>query len=191
MHLLKHLMILLIVLISIPAIGVRPSDKETAAAIRQASSLLKQENTRWKNIHSNPLKEEIILIEEEKTFKIILTIDPFVRNIINNQPISREYIIDKAQKPNRGIFNSIISDSDIYFMGGFNTNKDTDIGLLLGYHPNFMYNFGVGPLVCTRSLSMMVYCSAGKIDLSHVIIGLGVGTDYSGPVSNFMIGVMF
>jgi len=190
MSLRKFSILLLISLISL-LLAAKPDDKDTAAALRQSSTLLKQEGIRWKSIHGSPSKDEVILIEEETSFKILLTIDPVVKNIVNNQSITREYVINKEPDLKRGWLNTIIADSDLYFMGGFNTNLNTDIGILAGYHPRMLHNFGIGPMICIRSLYVVVYYSGGKINMDHVIMGFGIGTDYSGPVSNFMLGVKF
>ena len=185
----RSLILLLIVSSSIYAAD-RPTDKETSIALRQASSLLKEEAKRWKTIHEDPKKEEAVLIEEKDNFRIKVTIDPVVKNIVNSQSITREYIIPKTPEPKRGLLNVLFEGMDLYFMGGFNTAKEIDIGLMAGYtNPELMGNFGFGGYVGLRTLTAMVFYNFGNIDMEHVIIGAGVGTDYSGTAANFMIGV--
>lgn len=193
MHLQRILILLLIGLTNFlfSQEGTKPTDKEVAAALRQSSAILKQESKRWKVIHDDPQKNEAKLTENKDSFTINITIDPVVKNLVNDQPIVREYIIPKTHPPKRGILNVLLENTDIYFMGGITTSKDIDIGIMAGYHnPDIFPNLGIGGYVGLKSMTVILYYDLGKLDMSHVIIGAGIGTDYSGTSANFMIGVM-
>lgn len=74
----------------------KPSDKNYADAIgalTQANELLKEEQTRWNAIHSNPVTDKWKVTQEGENINVDVTIDTSISNAINSDPIQRKYTI--------------------------------------------------------------------------------------------------
>src|SRR5210317_861345 len=64
--------------------------------LRKSSRILKQERQRWEGIHSNPITDKVKVTQDnsKEMIAIDVIIDTKVENEINNQPITRQYVID-------------------------------------------------------------------------------------------------
>lgn len=161
---------------------------EISKALRESSAIMKEEAKRWEKLHGSPSESELTLTEEQDAFIIKIEIDPVVRNVINSQPITREYRVEKDPRPDKGILNKVLEYSNLYLSAGWNVTG-IDAGLTAGYSPPIMNGFGIGASLFTRSLNVSGYYSFGRFELPHVIIGMGIGTDYDGAVITLFTGV--
>lgn len=100
----KILMLLLPLLISGLLTAATPREQEAADLLLKTKTLLEEERTRWKAMHETPYDDEVTLSQTNDELKISIIIDPKVQNIINDQPLTREYTFPKTEQHHDPLF---------------------------------------------------------------------------------------
>jgi hypothetical protein len=184
-------MIMLIILSISIVYAKNPDNQKSILLLKKSSAVLKEERVRWKGLHESPNRSEAVLIEDSDSFTVKITIDPVVKNIVNDQPITREYKILKDPGTERGLLGEFINDVDIYLCASYSISAGVTAGLLAGYNPEFIKYAGVGLLFTPDSAAIAIYGNLGKLDMKHVIIGVAPGICKTGYDVNYFIGVQF
>ena len=153
--------------------------KSAIAALQQADILLKQEDQRWQTIQSNPVTDVWTVKRDGDNIIVNITIDDPIKNIINDQPIQREYTLTPSQY-------SLLAPLDCMLSGCLLANSGWLPALGIGYTPKFSKGFGVTVNTTFTTLNAGVYYTNKLIP--HAFIEALMGIKYTGQTT-FGVGV--
>jgi len=203
MNLLKRLMLLLIFITVILSAEQppKPNQNETtyfdieleyikvSELLITATKVIKQEKKRWENIHGNPIGDIVNVIDKNDNVTIDIEINTQVDTIINNQPITRKYIIGTPKNKN------INTNLDFIILATYSISDGLKPAICVGYKPFRKVNIGmlkkVGASIYTTIYSAgstLYYCPTDHLSLhimggysiaaKDVSLGLGIGAQF-------------
>lgn len=164
---------------------------DAAALIVKLEKILKQERTRWGNIHNNPISDEVSIEtdQEKREVRIRVVIDTRIKNEINSKPITRTYTLKLKDE-----HSSLVSHIDLLIGGGWAYGSGIRPVLGIGYRPfttitsvpvirdlgiaafSSIYTSGASIYVAPREISpFMIAATAGFDWEGHFRPGFGIG----------------
>ena len=171
------LLIALLLSLQTTIVNSAPSESNNKAAINalvQCQTLLREEKQRWNMIHGNPPPDKVIVTKEGENLIVNVTIDDSVKNIINNQPITRTYTLT----PNDC---NILSFADIMVSGSYITAVGWRPTLGIGYAPNFAQGFGITANTSLLNINGGIYYRIKQVP--HIFIQVLVGATFTGQLT--------
>lgn len=151
--------------------------KRAHRALKQSSELLKQERTRWKNIHDNPVPDKVKVLPLKNGVRVEWEIDTGVHNMINSKPIMRTYDLttDGTLKEDKSYF---LDNFGLLVMASVNVRGQLSPALGVGFHPKLLKQFGAGAYASIYSVGGILYWYPRHKLFSHGLVFVGVGYPY-------------
>lgn len=178
------LFFLLLMLSSTSIVSSKPSTENYDSAIKAlegCSILLKQEKQRWHTIHTNPVTDKVTVDKKDGNLILDVEIDDGVKNIINAEPIKRQYILEPDNYRTFQYFDLMLAGTLI-----FNEGWQPTFGI--GYAPKMFHGFGVEVCTTFKSLNGGIYYTNNKF--YHGFIHAIGGSTFSGkPTFGIGIGI--
>lgn len=141
--------------------------KKAIEQLNKCSELLHQEKGRWEKLHANPTCDTWeVSSEANGNLKIKLTIDDGVKNIINDQPISREYTLEPKHR-------QLFKDIDLLVGAQLVAQEGPRPIAGAGIRFDFCKGIGLGVQTSFTGVGGILYYVPSSIP--YAFTGLGVG----------------
>lgn len=158
--------------------------KKAIEQLAECKTLLEQEKQRWEVIHNNPVTDKWSVSKDKDDNMIIkVVIDDTIKNIINDQPIQREYKLVPTKS-------SLIKYADVLAGFSFLTEEGPRPLLGIGYRPSFAKGAGISITTSLTSIGASVYYTNPAIKNMFIAAGGGINLKAK-PVFFIGVGVLF